>query len=158
MCRLTQIAAWRIRYYDDQGLLGDVERTEGDQRLFTFEQVQRLCAIDRWAAAGWSLDAIRSVLDGDGGEPIDEHIVQTARELHEKFAQLTELHEYACDRDSWRDRVPTYEDLVEDCRRRLGHEASTPHRHRKPPTPPRREARRNALGRRSAAAAAAWGD
>jgi DNA-binding transcriptional MerR regulator len=52
-----------IRYWEDEGLLGPVERTPGKQRRYTDEQLQQARIIAACQFGGWNLDdAKRMVL------------------------------------------------------------------------------------------------
>ena len=150
VCRLLRIPAHRIWYYDAQGLLGELERRGGNaegERLFSAEQIERLCAVDRWTAAGWSLEVIRSVLGSVGSLPIDEHIQGVAREIHEKTAMLEELQRYSCDPAGWRASVRTYQDLLADAEERIGPLAPTVHRRRNVRPRPRGASTGDPVGR-----------
>lgn len=115
VCRLTGIPPWRIRHYARRGLLGELARKEGGERLFTHEQIERLCAIDRWTAAGWDLKTIRAVLGDDAGA-IDEEVQRLAREIHEKTEQLEELREYHCHARAWNANITGFCQLEREAR------------------------------------------
>ena len=52
-----------IRYYESIGLLGEAPRTDGGHRAYGHNEVKRLSFIRRSRELGFSLDAIRSLLD-----------------------------------------------------------------------------------------------
>lgn len=52
-----------VRYWESQGLLGEVERSAGKHRVYTAEQVQRAKIIAAAQMAGWSITDIRKYLD-----------------------------------------------------------------------------------------------
>jgi len=52
-----------IRYYEGIGLLGEAPRTDGGHRVYGNDEVHRLTFIRRSRDLGFSLDAIRSLLD-----------------------------------------------------------------------------------------------
>lgn len=55
-----------VRYWEKEGLLGEVERTSGNQRRYTQEQLDRAKIIAACQFGGWSLeDAKRMVGDYD---------------------------------------------------------------------------------------------
>lgn len=45
-----------VRYWEEQGLLGEVERTAGDTRRYTDEQLNRARIIAAAQFGGWSLE------------------------------------------------------------------------------------------------------
>jgi len=51
-----------IRYWEDEGLLGKVERSAGGNRRYTPEQLDRAKIIAAAQFGGWSLDEIREML------------------------------------------------------------------------------------------------
>lgn len=51
-----------IRLWEDEGLLGEVERTKGGQRRYTIEQMDKARIIAAAQFGGWTLDEIRSML------------------------------------------------------------------------------------------------
>lgn len=52
-----------IRYYEQIGLLPEPERTDGNQRLYTRDHLARLAFIRHSRDLGFSLDAVRELLD-----------------------------------------------------------------------------------------------
>jgi Cu(I)-responsive transcriptional regulator len=52
-----------IRYYEEIELLGEAPRTDGGHRVYGEEDVQRLTFIRKSRDLGFSLDAVRSLLD-----------------------------------------------------------------------------------------------
>lgn len=62
MEKITGLTARQIRYYETKGLLDPV-RTEGNQRLYTQSQVDRLVTIKKLMDDGYSLKSIREVLE-----------------------------------------------------------------------------------------------
>lgn len=66
MARAGCTTARGIRYWESEGLLGEVERSEGNQRRYTQEQLNRAKIIAAAQFGGWSLDeAKRMVHDYD---------------------------------------------------------------------------------------------
>jgi MerR family glutamine synthetase transcriptional repressor len=59
---LTGLSDRRIRYYEQQGLLAPL-RSQGRQRLYTAEDVERLRRIKQLLDAGVSLRHVRAELD-----------------------------------------------------------------------------------------------
>lgn len=60
---LTGLTARRIRYYEKRGLLGDVARSEANQRQYTRLQVAQLREIASFLEQGFSLPQIKVLLD-----------------------------------------------------------------------------------------------
>lgn len=57
-----------IRYWEEKGLLGPVERTEGDTRRYTPEQLDKAKIIAAAQFGGWSLEEIAEMLEEWGAE------------------------------------------------------------------------------------------
>lgn len=51
-----------IRYWEEKGLLGPVERTDGDTRRYTQEQLNKAKIIAAAQFGGWSLEEIQEML------------------------------------------------------------------------------------------------
>lgn len=60
--RLTDLTARQIRYYEDQGLIKP-ERTDGNQRLFSLNDMDKLLEIKDLLAEGMSLAKIKRQYD-----------------------------------------------------------------------------------------------
>jgi len=52
-----------VRWWEQQGLLGEVARSKGNRRLYTLEQIKRAKIIAACQFCGLSIDAIKSVLE-----------------------------------------------------------------------------------------------
>jgi DNA-binding transcriptional MerR regulator len=57
-----------VRYWEEQGLLGDVERTEGETRRYTDDQLNRARVIAAAQFGGWKLDEIREMVENYDSE------------------------------------------------------------------------------------------
>jgi len=57
-----------VRYWEDQGLLGKVERSEGGTRRYTPEQLDKAKVIAAAQFGNWSLDEIKQMLEEWGLE------------------------------------------------------------------------------------------
>jgi len=72
--RLTDLSARQIRYYEQHELIFP-ERTEGNQRLFSFNDVERLLEIKQLIDKGLNIAGIKTVImqkgidSQDGGQP-----------------------------------------------------------------------------------------
>lgn len=51
-----------VRFWQEQGLLGEVARTNGNQRRFTEDQFRRAKIIAAAQFGGWKLDEIKQML------------------------------------------------------------------------------------------------
>ncbi|WP_047985207.1 MerR family transcriptional regulator [Ornithinibacillus californiensis] len=60
--KLTELTARQIRYYEEQGLVNP-ERTSGNQRLFSFNDVDRLLEIKNYLDNGLNIAGIKLLLD-----------------------------------------------------------------------------------------------
>jgi MerR family redox-sensitive transcriptional activator SoxR len=69
-----------VRFWEEQGLLGSVERTEGNQRRFTQEQLDRARIIAAAQFGGWPLaeigEIVASYSDGARQKVIDRLAAQ----------------------------------------------------------------------------------
>lgn len=57
--RLTDLTARQIRYYEEQGLIKP-ERTEGNRRLYSLNDMDKLLEIKDYLAEGLNMAAIRN--------------------------------------------------------------------------------------------------
>lgn len=57
-----------IRFWEEQELLGEVARSQGDTRRFTDEQMRRARIIAAAQFGGWKLDEIRQMIEEYDGE------------------------------------------------------------------------------------------
>ncbi|RCW73156.1 MerR family transcriptional regulator [Saliterribacillus persicus] len=58
---LTQLSGRQIRYYEEQGLISP-ERNEGNRRLFSFNDIDRLKKIKELIDQGINIAGIRAML------------------------------------------------------------------------------------------------
>ncbi|PGS49407.1 MerR family transcriptional regulator [Bacillus sp. AFS041924] len=72
---LTELSARQIRYYEEHGLIRPA-RTEGNRRLFSFNDVDRLLEIKTFIEQGLNLAGIKEVLNLKSSEKSKETIVQ----------------------------------------------------------------------------------
>lgn len=91
MARRSNNTLRTVRFYEEEGILRPVRRTDGGHRLFDRSELERLMLVTDMRAAGLSLDEIKQILEikqraGTGGEAARE-----AREiLTRRIADLTE--------------------------------------------------------------------
>lgn len=62
VARETGCKAQTIRYYEQIGLMPSPDRTEGNQRLYTRAEIDRLAFIRHTRDLGFSIEAIRELL------------------------------------------------------------------------------------------------
>lgn len=62
MCRVGCTTRRGVRHWEDLGLLGDVQRTAGDTRRYTDEQLTRAHIIAAAQFGGWPLEEIKEML------------------------------------------------------------------------------------------------
>lgn len=86
LARRAALTTNTLRYYEAQGLLPPVPRTEAGYRVYGEEAVARLAFIQQAKAVGLSLDEIREILTlaGSGRSPC----ARVAAYLDEKLAQV----------------------------------------------------------------------
>jgi len=78
-----------VRYWEEQGLLGPVERTEGGTRRFTAAQLDKARIIAAAQFGGWSLDDIKQMLI-EWGEEVHEAITYRLSEQMRAAIRLVE--------------------------------------------------------------------
>ena len=66
LSRRTQVKVPTIRYYEQMGLLAAVERSAGNQRRYGRSELERLAFIRHARDLGFSIDAIRELIDLSG--------------------------------------------------------------------------------------------
>lgn len=67
-----------VRYWQDEGLLGEVARSEGGTRRYTAEQLDKAKIIAAAQFGGWSLDEIRQMLIEWGPEVYEALLTRLA--------------------------------------------------------------------------------
>jgi MerR family transcriptional regulator, glutamine synthetase repressor len=72
---LTELSARQIRYYEEHDLIRPA-RTEGNRRLFSFNDVDRLLEIKTFIEQGLNLAGIKEVLNLKSSEKSKETVVQ----------------------------------------------------------------------------------
>lgn len=91
--RLTDLTARQIRYYEQHELIHP-ERTEGNQRLFSFNDVERLLEIKALIDKGLNIAGIKAVIEKAPLADKDEaqSLAQAAKEVRAELTEA-ELHE-----------------------------------------------------------------
>jgi DNA-binding transcriptional MerR regulator len=100
LARRASKSARAVRLYEDMGLLGRAERTEGGHRLYTDEALVRLSWIDKLQLLGFSLHEIRHFLDDlDAAKAGPDAMAKVraifAAKLDDVRAQITSLESLA---------------------------------------------------------------
>ncbi|MFF2878475.1 MerR family transcriptional regulator [Gottfriedia sp. NPDC057991] len=72
---LTELSARQIRYYEEHDLIRPA-RSEGNRRLFSFNDVDRLLEIKTFIEQGLNLAGIKEVLNLKSSEKSKETVVQ----------------------------------------------------------------------------------
>lgn len=62
VCRITGLNSSAIRYYDGQGLLGEVERRNNNYRVFDKKDIEKLLFIKKARSLGFELEEIKKIL------------------------------------------------------------------------------------------------
>jgi DNA-binding transcriptional MerR regulator len=84
----TGVGRHALRYYERQGLLGEVQRTGGNYRDYPESLVKEIKLLRSMQALGFSLTEIRQVLDGLRSSDID--CLDGARLLADKRQRIEE--------------------------------------------------------------------
>ncbi|MEY8414689.1 MerR family transcriptional regulator [Tissierella praeacuta] len=70
ICRVTGLNSSAVRYYDNQGLLGKVQRRSNNYRVFDGRDVEKLLFIKKARSLGFELEEIKKILElKDSGIP-----------------------------------------------------------------------------------------
>ncbi len=94
--RLTDLTARQIRYYEQHELIHP-QRTEGNQRLFSFRDVESLLEIKNLIDKGLNIAGIKTVINQEKNENEYHHSNnEGATELEKKHTEMTdvELHQF----------------------------------------------------------------
>ncbi|TCS65652.1 MerR family transcriptional regulator [Primorskyibacter sedentarius] len=96
LAKRTGTKVQTIRYYEQIGLMPEPDRTEGGQRRYTDAELDRLAFIRHARQLGFSLDAIRELLDlADSPErscaEVDAVAQRRLREVEARIARLEAL-------------------------------------------------------------------
>ncbi|KGP73502.1 MerR family transcriptional regulator [Pontibacillus yanchengensis] len=84
---LTELSARQIRYYEEHQLINPA-RTEGNRRLFSFNDVERLLEIKSLIEKGINLAGIKQVLTIQ--EPETPEVTYTEDDIQEAQEELSE--------------------------------------------------------------------
>lgn len=101
MARSSHNTLRTVRFYEEEGILRPVRRTEGGHRLFNRTELDRLLLVTDMRAAGLSLEEIKQILEirqragscGDAAKIATEILRKRIGDLQEKVTVLTRLQE-----------------------------------------------------------------
>jgi DNA-binding transcriptional MerR regulator len=90
-----------VRFYEEEGILRPVRRTDGGHRLFDEPELERLMLVTDMRSAGLSLDEIKHILEvkqrgstgADAAKQATEILARRIDELREKLSVLARLRE-----------------------------------------------------------------
>ena len=93
MAKLCSISVRTVQFYDTKGLLHPSELTEGGRRLYTDDDLIKLCLICMLKTLGLSLHSIQGILHSEAPAKVltlllDEHVKQLDDEIAERQTQL----------------------------------------------------------------------
>ncbi len=94
--RLTDLTARQIRYYEQHGLIHP-QRTEGNQRLFSFRDVESLLEIKNLIDKGLNIAGIKTVMNQVTSEnEFSRQETESPVATEKKHAEMTdaELHQF----------------------------------------------------------------
>jgi MerR family transcriptional regulator, glutamine synthetase repressor len=89
--KLTDLTARQIRYYEQHELIQPA-RTDGNQRLFSFNDVERLMEIKSLIEKGVNIAGIKQVMNPVGNNESDATIINEQSEVKRKEMSDTQLH------------------------------------------------------------------
>jgi DNA-binding transcriptional MerR regulator len=101
MARRSSNTLRTVRFYEEEGILRPVRRTEGGHRLFDRAELERLMLVTDMRAAGLSLDEIKQILEvkqhastgSEAAKQATEILHRRIHELRDKLAVLARLQE-----------------------------------------------------------------
>jgi DNA-binding transcriptional MerR regulator len=70
-----------VRHWEDSGLLGKVQRTDGNTRRYTDEQIDLARIIAAAQFGGWSLEEIKAMLAEWGDEAYEAITVRLSQQI-----------------------------------------------------------------------------
>lgn len=101
MARRSNNTLRTVRFYEEEGILRPVRRTDGGHRLFDARELERLMLVTDMRAAGLSLDEIKQILEVkqrassgcDAAHQATEILARRIVELRDKLAVLARLQD-----------------------------------------------------------------
>ncbi|MFC4304760.1 MerR family transcriptional regulator [Cohnella boryungensis] len=89
--KLTDLTARQIRYYEQHELIQPA-RTDGNQRLFSFNDVERLMEIKSLIEKGVNIAGIKQVMNPVGQDENDGTIINEVSEVKRREMSDSQLH------------------------------------------------------------------
>jgi MerR family glutamine synthetase transcriptional repressor len=89
--KLTDLTARQIRYYEQHGLIQPA-RTDGNQRLFSFNDVERLMEIKSLIEKGVNIAGIKQVMNPVGQDENTGTIINEISEVKRREMTDSQLH------------------------------------------------------------------
>jgi MerR family glutamine synthetase transcriptional repressor len=89
--KLTDLTARQIRYYEQHELIQPA-RTDGNQRLFSFNDVERLMEIKSLIEKGVNIAGIKQVMNPVGQDENDGTIINEVSEVRRREMSDSQLH------------------------------------------------------------------
>lgn len=89
--KLTDLTARQIRYYEQHELIQPA-RTAGNQRLFSFNDVERLLEIKALIEKGVNIAGIKQVMNPVGGSSDDLTVINEQSEVKRREMSDSQLH------------------------------------------------------------------
>ncbi|CAI6081287.1 MerR family transcriptional regulator [Cohnella sp. JJ-181] len=89
--KLTDLTARQIRYYEQHELIQPA-RTAGNQRLFSFNDVERLLEIKALIEKGVNIAGIKQVMNPVGEDADDATIINELSEVKRREMSESQLH------------------------------------------------------------------
>lgn len=82
--KLTELTPRQIRYYEQQDLIHPA-RTKGNQRLFSFNDVDRLLQIKHWLEKGLNIAGVKEMLNKTKQlDDVEKEVEKLKEEISEK--------------------------------------------------------------------------
>jgi DNA-binding transcriptional MerR regulator len=96
MARRSSNTLRTVRFYEEEGILRPLRRTEGGHRLFDEDELERLMLVSDLRSAGLSLDEIKDLLalkesSGSAADHAATVLTERMDELRQKLATLSRL-------------------------------------------------------------------
>lgn len=89
--KLTDLTARQIRYYEQHELIQPA-RTDGNQRLFSFNDVERLMEIKSLIEKGVNIAGIKQVMNPVGQNESDATVINEVSEVKRREMSDSQLH------------------------------------------------------------------
>ncbi len=89
--KLTDLTARQIRYYEQHELIQPA-RTDGNQRLFSFNDVERLMEIKSLIEKGVNIAGIKQVMNPVGENESDATVINEQSEVKRREMSDSQLH------------------------------------------------------------------